>query len=200
MSLRAEGAGVAVGAARAPRYPRHPMSESKTEPEVVLRVARVILRERAPQQWVFLEEAVPRPGARARGFPIVIGSGEAFEIHRVLVGEDTPRPLTHQLVNQVVHALGSRVLGVDIVDLRKNTFYARLRLAAPGADGGLSGTEEVLVDARPSDALAIALRVGATIRVSEALLEEVRTDGAQDPLEEDDEDDEQDDEPPMLDL
>lgn len=163
------------------------MSESKTEPEVILRVARVILRERAPQQWVFLEEAVPRPGVRPRGFPIVIGSGEAFEIHRVLVGEDTPRPLTHQLVGQVVEALGSRVLGVDIVDLRKNTFYAQLRLAPPG-DGDPTDAEEILVDARPSDALAIALRVGATIRVSEALLEEVRTDGAQDPLE--DEDDE----------
>lgn len=187
-----------MGAAGAARYPQGPMSESKTEPEVILRVARVILRERAPQQWVFLEEAVPRPGARARGFPIVIGTGEAFEIHRVLVGEDTPRPLTHQLVDQVVRALGSRVLGVDIVDLRKNTFYARLRLAAPGTDGDESGDEEVFVDARPSDALAIALRVGATIRVSEALLEEVRTDGAQDPLEDEDEGD--DDEPPVLDL
>ena len=120
------------------------------------------------QQWVFLQEAHPREGAEPRGFPIVIGSGEAFEIHRVLHSEDTPRPLTHELAGTLVDALGSRVVGVDIVDLRANTFYAQLRLEAPrtiaGHTNDPTGAEEILVDARPSDALALALRVGADPR------------------------------------
>ena len=59
------------------------------------------------------------------------------------------------LVSAAFHALGSRLLGVDIVDLRANTFYAQLRLTPPnGSDPG--GADEILVDARPSDALALA--------------------------------------------
>lgn len=162
------------------------MSAPETRPEVQLRVARVVLRERSPQQWVFLQEAHPREGAEPRGFPIVIGSGEAFEIHRVLHSEETPRPLTHELAGNLIDALGSRVIGVDIVDLRANTFYAQLRLEAPRTAAGdtndPTGAEEILVDARPSDALALALRVGAPIRVSESILEEARTDDATDPL------------------
>ena len=110
----------------------------------------------------------------------MIGTGEAAEIHRLVSGVTPPRPLTHQLTAAVIEQLGSRVLGVDIVDLRSNTFYAQLRLAEPGTDGSLS--QEVLVDARPSDALAIALRCGAPIRVAETVLEQVRSDKAQDSL------------------
>lgn len=168
------------------------MSVPEIQPEVELRVARVVLRERSPQQWVFLQEAHPRDGAEPRGFPIVIGTGEAFEIHRVLHSEDTPRPLTHELTGHLVDALGSRILGVDIVDLRSNTFYAQLRLSAPKTAAGdtndPTGAEEILVDARPSDALALALRVGAPIRVTEALLEDVRSDHAKDPLVDEDDD------------
>ena len=64
--------------------------------------------------------------------------------------------------------------------------HAQLRLEAPRTAAGdtndPTGAEEILVDARPSDALALALRVGAPIRVSESILEEARTDDATDPL------------------
>ena len=145
---------------------------------VPLRLVRVVLRERSDQQWIFLAEIDPAKEGNERGFPIVIGTGEAAEIHRLVSDVTTPRPLTHQLTATIVESLGSRVLGVDIVDLRSNTFYAQLRLAVPGTDGSLS--QEVRVDARPSDALAIALRCGAPIRVAESVLEQVRSDNAVD--------------------
>jgi len=156
---------------------------------VDLRLVRVVLREHSDQQWIFLEESAPAGDSAPRGFPIVIGSGEAGEIHRLLTDVDTPRPLTHQLAAQAIGALGSRVIGADIIDLRANTFYARLRLSAlPGPPldsdpGAPTDAEEILLDARPSDAVALALRHGAKIRVTESLLEQVRTDNAADVLE-----------------
>ncbi|MEM9800016.1 MAG: bifunctional nuclease domain-containing protein [Planctomycetota bacterium] len=155
------------------------MPTPEAHPLVPLRLVRVVFRETSSEQWIFLEEdtdAEPR-----RGFPIVIGSGEASEIHRVVTDVPTARPLTHQLTLGTIHALGSQLVGVDIVDLRSNTFYAQLRLMPPnGADPG--GAEEILVDARPSDALALALRAGAQIRVAESVLQQVRTDSAPDQL------------------
>lgn len=127
-------------------------------------LSRVVLRENHPQQWIHLEE-----DGGDRGFPIVIGMGEASEIRRVLHGESTPRPLTHQLMASLVEELGGEVTGVDLVDLRDNTFYAQILLRS-------SSGEEVRIDARPSDALAIGLRVGCPLRVAESVLEEARVD------------------------
>ncbi len=139
---------------------------------VPVRLARVVLRDGAEQQWIFLQEVHGK-----RGFPIVIGTSEASEIHRVLADEPLPRPLTHQLALAAIHALGSRLVRVDIVDLRNNTFFARLVLA-----GLEAGVQEVHVDSRPSDALALALRAGAPLRVAESVLEQVRTDMSPDKL------------------
>lgn len=165
------------------------MAGDDTQIWIPLRLVRVVLRERADQQWIFLQEVVddgdPRTG---RGFPIVIGSGEAGELHRVLTDVRTPRPLTHQLGAALVDALGARIVGVDIVDLRQNTFYATIRIAS--ADG-----DEVEVDARPSDALALALRAGAQVRVAESVLEQVRTDQNVDKLPDIDAEDPGPDEP-----
>lgn len=146
---------------------------------VDLRLVRVVLREHSDQQWIFLEESAPAEDHAPRGFPIVIGSGEAGEIHRLLTEVDTPRPLTHQLAAHAIGALGSRILGADIIDLKANTFYARLRLSPPGNS---EEQDEITLDARPSDAVALALRHGAQIRVAESLLEQVRTDNATDAL------------------
>ena len=150
------------------------MSSSETHSLVPLRLVRVVVRETSSQQWIFLEE--DNGSEEPRGFPIVIGSGEATEIHRVVNDIPSERPMTHQLTLSAIHALGSRLLGVDVVDLRANTFYAQLRLTPPGSSGlgssglgssGLGGsdpddTDEILVDARPSDALALALRAALT--------------------------------------
>ena len=131
---------------------------------IPIRLARVVLREDSPQQWIHLQEVEGE-----RGFPIVIGLGEASEIRRVLHGESTPRPLTHQLACAVLEGLGGELRSVDIVTLRDNTFYATLVV-------GRSDGSEVRIDARPSDALAIGLRAGAPLRVAESILEQVRLD------------------------
>ena len=137
------------------------MSDDKM---IALRLARVVLRDDSPQQWLHLQE---QDGER--GFPIVIGLGEASEIRRILHGESTPRPLTHQLAQSLVESLGASLTGVDIIDLQDNTFYAELILTDAAG-------EELRVDARPSDALALGLRSGCPLRVAESVLEQVRLD------------------------
>lgn len=133
--------------------------------------SRIVIRETSDQQWIFLRET-----GGERGFPIVIGITEAREIRRVLRREETERPLTHQLTHSILSALGGTVERVDITDLRSNTYYAELVVR----DGSGSATT---IDARPSDALALGLRVGCPIRVAESVLEEARTDkSGPDPL------------------
>lgn len=132
---------------------------------IELRLRRIVIRDEVETQAIYLTE---RGGER--GFPIVIGSTEAMEIRRVVTNEDPRRPLTHQLTTSIVEALSSRIIGVEIVDLRENTFYANILLEQPGSE------EPIRVDARPSDALAIGMRVGCPIRVTEPVLEMARTD------------------------
>jgi bifunctional DNase/RNase len=139
---------------------------------VPLVLGRIVIREGADQQYIFLKE---RDGQR--GFPIVIGSQEAHEIRRVATGIQTERPLTHQLAHDAVRALGAEIQRVEIVDLKNNTFYARLVLQ------NKKGETIAAVDARPSDAVALALRAGCPMHVAEFVLEGVRTDtSGPDPL------------------
>lgn len=128
-------------------------------PMVPCELRRVVTHDTAERQYIFLAE---KDGER--WFPIVIGSGEAGEIQRVLMNRHPERPLTHQLAFSAIEALGSRIDAVEIVDLRQNTFFARMVLR--GADGA----EPAVVDARPSDAIALALRARCPIRVSESVL------------------------------
>ena len=137
---------------------------------IEVRLSRVVVRDGSDQQWIFLTE---KDGER--GFPIIIGTSEASEIQRVLTNRQPQRPLTHQLCHAAIEALGARIERVDIVDLRDNTFYARVVL--------MRDEEEVQLDARPSDALALGLRAGCPIRVAESILESTRTDtSGPDPL------------------
>ena len=127
--------------------------------------------DKSDQQWIYLQEEDGK-----RGFPILIGTPEAMEIQRVVAGLNTERPLTHALTSGTIEALGGEIERVDIVDLRQNTFYAALVLRR--ASGDLC-----MLDARPSDALALGMRAGAEIRVAESILERARTDtSGPDPL------------------
>lgn len=128
-------------------------------------VARIVLRDSARGQHVYLRE---RDGAR--GFTLVIGTWEAEEIRRVLAREEAPRPMTHQLALALVRALGGRVVRCDIVDFREHTFFAQLAVES------LDRKTLALIDSRPSDGIAIALRAGAPVRVAEFVLEQVRSD------------------------
>jgi bifunctional DNase/RNase len=141
-------------------------------PMVQMSLGRIVIRDGADQQYIFLRE-----NGGARGFPIVIGMGEACEIRRVVTGIQPERPLTHQLAYDAIQKLGHELQRVDIVDLRNNTFFARLVLQDSG------GQIAAVIDARPSDAIALALRAQCPILVAEFVLERVRTDtSGPDPL------------------
>lgn len=93
--------------------------------------------------------------------PIWIGLLEARAITLALEGTEPARPMTHDLIRSILHATGTRLLDVEITDIRENTYLAFLRI--DGENGS------VLIDARPSDAIALALRCGARIMVSETV-------------------------------
>lgn len=132
---------------------------------VPVELARLVLYDNAEQQFIYLREV-----GGSRGFPIVIGESEANEIRRVVTGQKTERPLTHQLAYQAIRDLGHDILRVDIVDLRNNTFFAQLVLRDE------EGAVKAVIDARPSDALALALRAKCPVRVAESVLASLRPD------------------------
>ena len=95
--------------------------------------------------------------------PIIIGSSEAFAIALPLQGAATPRPFTHDLLLSVCERLGASLKEVVITDIRENTFYAELRLSR--------GEDVEVLDARPSDAIALAIRAQVPIYMEERLVE-----------------------------
>jgi bifunctional DNase/RNase len=97
--------------------------------------------------------------------PIWIGVFEANAIALQLEGVETPRPMTHDLLRGIITALGATVDAVVVHSLVENTFHARIFLS-----GAKTGPVEV--DARPSDAIALALRCHAPIRVAESVFRE----------------------------
>lgn len=103
-------------------------------------------------------------GGRGRVLPIMIGAYEAQAIHNALEGVVPPRPLTHDLAVTLVATLGGQLERVVITEVRSHTFYAELHLR--------SGTAESVVSSRPSDAIALAVRAGAPIFASQALVDQ----------------------------
>jgi uncharacterized protein len=98
-----------------------------------------------------------------RRLPIIIGAFEAQAIALEIEGIKPPRPLTHDLLKQLIDNLGATIIEVIIDELRENTFFAKIVLEVSGL------TNEV--DARPSDAIALAVRARAPIYVSETVME-----------------------------
>ena len=123
--------------------------------EVVLRAVRVDVGSSTP--LLLLEEV-----GGNRVLPIFIGAPEATAIAYALQGIEAPRPMSHDLLGNVITALGAKLFAVEIIELVDNTFYASLRL--------LRGPQEITVSARPSDAVALALRVGAPLLVHDDLM------------------------------
>lgn len=103
--------------------------------------------------------------------PIWIGILEANAIAVGLEKVRLPRPMTHDLFKNVMDNLGIRLLRIEVTDIKDNTYYAVLHLEAAG--------ESMVIDSRPSDAIAIALRYGAPIHVHDAVIEKaVRIDAS----------------------
>jgi uncharacterized protein len=101
-----------------------------------------------------------------RVLPIWVGPVEANAIALQIENVTTPRPMTHDLLMRLLQELGARLDRVVISDLRESTFFAYLELRR--------GTDPLLIDARPSDAIALALRAGAPIFVAESVLENAK--------------------------
>jgi uncharacterized protein len=100
--------------------------------------------------------------------PIWIGVLESAAIAYPLEGVEPPRPMTHDLLKMVLEELGARVQRIDIDALEDNVFHAKIHLE-------LTGGSHRLIDSRPSDALALALRVGADIYADESVLRRAST-------------------------
>ena len=124
---------------------------------VTLRAVRVDLQTNVP---VLLLQELEGEG---RTLPIYIGTPEATAIAYAVQGVETPRPLTHDLLADVVDALGASIDEVAVTKLEGSTFYAELRLSTP------EGPKQV--SARPSDAVALAIRTDAPLYVEDEVME-----------------------------
>ncbi len=127
--------------------------------DVPVRVGRVVLDQRN-LPVVILEEQ-----NGSRWLPIWIGPAEARSIALQIGNQTSPRPNTHDLAKRVIDGLEGEVVRVVVTELRDSTYFATLSLRVRG--------DMVVIDSRPSDAIAIALRVGAPIFVRAPLFEAV---------------------------
>lgn len=128
--------------------------------EVRMDLARIVINDASDQQIIILRE---RDGERQ--FPIVIGLTEAIAIDRRVKGIVTPRPLTHDLLANVISDLDGDLEKIVVHDLREHTFYAKLVIRRNG--------DLVEVDARPSDAIALGVGNETPIYVEEQVLQQV---------------------------
>ena len=117
----------------------------------------------AGQHIVLLKPVVEEPTG-SRVLPIWIGAQEATSILIAIEGEHAPRPLSHDLITTLFGTLGARIERVEVTRIDEGTFYAELSLTTP------SGRQ--VLDARPSDAIALAVRSDAPIFVADEVLDE----------------------------
>jgi bifunctional DNase/RNase len=129
---------------------------------VQVRVLGIAL-DAARQHIVLLKPLLEEPGA-GRILPIWIGEQEATSILIALGGGEAPRPLTHDLTKTLLETLGAEVERVDVTRIEDGTFYAEITLTTP--------LGRRVIDARPSDSVALAVRFQAPIWVADELLDE----------------------------
>ena len=125
---------------------------------VEVKAAQIVVDSEQGHAMVLLKE---ERGTRL--LPIVVGVWEGHAIATALQGVEFPRPLTYDLMKNILLELGARVSKVAIVDLHEDTFYGMIELQL--------GSGMVSIDSRPSDAIALALRMGAPIYAAEAVME-----------------------------
>ncbi len=126
---------------------------------VQMELRRIIISEIHEQQVIMLREVEGE-----RSFSIMIGIFEATSIDRRVKKLPSPRPLTHDLVANVIEHLGGELRDIYISELRDHTYFAKLRIRQNG--------ELVEVDTRPTDAIALAVTANVPIYVAEDVLEE----------------------------
>ena len=128
--------------------------------DVPMELARILITEYGDQQMIFLREI-----GGERAFPILIGINEALAIDRRLKGQIPPRPMTHDLLANVIDQMGGHIERVVINDLRQHTFIATLYVHQDG--------RTLEIDARPSDAIALGVAMKTPIFVAEKVLNDL---------------------------
>jgi bifunctional DNase/RNase len=156
--LRADPGAAGPGGAEEPASPVR-VDESEAAVTVLMELKRIIINEIHDQQIIMLHEV---DGERA--FPIVIGLFEALSIDRRIKGVVWPRPMTHDLICNVIDFLGGDLQDIYINELREHTYFAKLRVRKDG--------EIIEVDCRPSDAIAVAVTAKVPIYVAADVIDE----------------------------
>jgi uncharacterized protein len=140
-------------------FAAHRRTESEAAVPVQMELKRIIISEVIDHQMIWLKEV---DGDRV--FPIVIGIFEATSIDRRVKKMNAPRPLTHDLVTNVIDSMGGEFQDIYINELRDHTYFAKLRIRKDG--------ELVEIDCRPSDAIALAVTANVPIYVAEDVIGE----------------------------
>ena len=128
-----------------------------------MELSRVLIREVRDAQIIELREI---DGERT--FPIVVGRPEAYAIERRLKGIEPPRPQTHDFLASIITHLGGTLSSIVIHELREGTFFAKVIIQ--------QGDVELVIDSRPSDAIALGIAQEIPIFVEESVLDEVEQD------------------------
>ena len=127
--------------------------------EIPVELSKIIINESSDQQLIVLKE---KDGERQ--LPIVIGIVEVFAIDRRLKGIQPPRPMTHDLTANLIDQLGAYIEKIVIDNLKNHTFYAKIHLRR--------GDDRIVVDSRPSDAMALGVATQAPIFVADHVFEQ----------------------------
>jgi bifunctional DNase/RNase len=122
--------------------------------EIEVELSRIIIDEATDQQVIVLKE---KNGSRS--LPIVIGIVEIMAIDRRLKGKMPLRPMTHDLLGNVIESLGAKIEKVVISDLKNHTYYATIHLENKG--------QKIKVDSRPSDAIAVGIATNVPLFAAE---------------------------------
>jgi bifunctional DNase/RNase len=126
---------------------------------------------------------------KSRYLPIFVGEAEAAAIWRYLNHKTTPRPMTHDLLLDIMSKLGGELRKVTVTELKKGVFYATIEIAIRREANPATGTADpeveqiVTVDARPSDSIALALKMGTKVYVASKVFDEAGQPGKAPPKE-----------------
>jgi bifunctional DNase/RNase len=127
---------------------------------VLMELHQIIVRDMLTEQIIVLKEVDGQ-----RQFPMVIEKAQADAINRRLAGIAKSRPMTHDLLADVIEQLGGKLEQIEITNLQNSTFFAQLSIRQNG--------EVLEIDSRPSDAIALGIASSVPIYVAEHVLDEV---------------------------
>lgn len=129
---------------------------------IEMELNKIIIDEKRQEQVIVLKEKQGR-----RLLPIIIGFPEASSIKMQLAKITTPRPMTHDLMKSIIEHLDAKVEKIIIDNLTNNTFHAKIFIVT-------SGKRQAIVDARPSDSIALAVRTQSPIFVGDEVLKKAQ--------------------------